>query len=104
MLSDRRYIEAYHRSRVRRGWGPLRIRAELREHGVDDALIDDYVDVNADYWRDVVRSARAKRFGETPPGGFDERAKQARYLQSRGFTAEQVSAAVRSVHGRDEDA
>lgn len=103
LLSDERYIEAYHQSRVRRGWGPLRIRADLREHGISDALIDAYVDINADYWWDVIRAARTKRFGDAPPQRFEERAKQARYLQSRGFTAEQVRGALKSSHGEDDE-
>jgi len=37
---------------------------------------------------------RRKRFGAEPPRDFHERAKQARFLQYRGFTSDQVRAAL----------
>lgn len=94
LLSDRRFTESYLQSRIGRGWGPLRIRAGLRERGVGGDLIDACVDINAEEWQDRVRAVHAKRFGGRPATRFQDRAKQARYLQSRGFTAEQISAVL----------
>ena len=39
LLSDARYTEAYIRQRGARGYGPDRIRQELRQKGVDGCLL-----------------------------------------------------------------
>ena len=40
-MSDARFAESFVRVRSERGQGPLRIRAELRERGVTDVLVDE---------------------------------------------------------------
>lgn len=90
LLSDARFTESFVRSRADRGWGPLRIRAQLQERGVGEELIDAFIDERAGHWQETVRAVRAKRFGESPPARPQERAKQIRFLQYRGFTADQI--------------
>lgn len=95
LLSDSRYAEFLVRTRIDSGHGPLRIRAELRERGVDEAVADKYL-AEADVdWTALAEQVRRRRFGERVPGDFKVRAKQMRYLQYRGFDAEQIRAAVR---------
>ena len=48
----------------------------------------------AEDWAGIAREIRRKRFGLSPPGDYRERARQARFLQYRGFSAEQVRAAL----------
>ena len=43
-LSDERFVEAFLRVRSERGYGPVRIRAELKERGIDDELIAMHLD------------------------------------------------------------
>ena len=95
LLSDERFIESLVRSRIARGYGPLRIQAELREHGIGDEQISNAVDVDAAFWRDGIIDVRRKRFGAAPPSDLNERAKQMRFLQYRGFTSEQIRAAFK---------
>jgi regulatory protein len=45
-------------------------------------------------WAATARELRRRRFGVSPPGDYPERARQARFLQYRGFTAEQIRAAL----------
>lgn len=90
LLSDRRFTESYISSRTQKGFGPLRIRAELHERGISNELIAEFLDERDQGWRVVARAAHRKRFGEAPPRDFRERAKQARFLQQRGFTTEQI--------------
>lgn len=92
-LSDERFTETYVFSRVSRGFGPLRIRAELRERGVDDALISRFLAPDAANWCRHVAEARRKRFGSGRPRDFAERARQTRFLQQRGFSLEQIKGA-----------
>jgi regulatory protein len=73
-----------------RGYGPQRIQAELRERGVDDKIQALYLDAGDCQWLEQVAQVRRKRFGETPPDDYKERARQARFLQYRGFTADQI--------------
>ncbi|MCA1798766.1 MAG: recombination regulator RecX [Xanthomonadaceae bacterium] len=90
---DDRFIEAFVRSRVGRGQGPVRIGAELRQRGIPDEQVDAALATAAD-WRAQARDARAARFGAGPPGDWSTRGKQARFLEQRGFTHEQIRAAL----------
>lgn len=92
LLSDARFVEMLAHARISKGYGPLRIQAELREHGVSDELITAAVDMSDTQWRDRIKEVRQKRFGESLPRDMNERAKQVRFLQYRGFTSEQIRA------------
>ncbi len=95
LLSNARFAEAFVHSRIQRGSGPQKIRAELRERGITDDLIDSSLDAHADGWRELARQVRAKRFGNGQPGDFRERSRQMRFLQQRGFSAEQIKGVFR---------
>ena len=88
-------VESYIQYRERRGQGPLKIRAELRERGIDDTAIDGILEVYADQWRELAGQVREKKFGASLPVDFRERSRQMRFLQQRGFTAEQISGLFR---------
>jgi regulatory protein len=90
LLSNARFVESFVHSRYQRGQGPLKIRAELRERGIDDAVIDTCLDEYAGEWRELAGEVREKRFGSSLPGDFRERSRQMRFLQQRGFDAEQI--------------
>jgi regulatory protein len=92
-LAAARFTESFIRSRVARGNGPVRIRAELAERGVAGEGSEQLGDTQVD-WIAAARAARAKRFGSELPRDFKERARQARFLQRRGFNSAQVSAAL----------
>jgi regulatory protein len=90
LQSDARYAEQYVAMRARRGYGPVRIRAELREHGVDGALIDDWLDERDPVWRERLRAVAQKRFGAAAPADFRDRVRRARFLEQRGFAVELI--------------
>ena len=93
-LAAARFTESFIRSRLVKGQGPVRIRAELAERGVAEEQAAELLrDADVD-WLDTARAVRRKRFGAEPPRDFRERARQARFLQYRGFTADQVRAAL----------
>lgn len=94
LQSDARFAEAYARSRVRRGYGPVRIRFDLQARGVDKALIESALDeLDAD-WFELAFYALCKRFGTAPPDDFKDKARRGRFLQQRGFSGDTVSAAL----------
>jgi regulatory protein len=91
LQSNSRFAEAFVSSRFQRGSGPQKIVAELRERGIDAGLVSLCVEAFDDQWRLQIRAVREKRFGADLPGDFRERSRQMRFLQQRGFTAEQIS-------------
>jgi regulatory protein len=93
-LANARFTESFIRSRLARGQGPVRIRAELAERGVAAEQAAELLQGADVDWRAAARDVRRKRFGAAPPRDFRERARQARFLQYRGFDAEHVRAAL----------
>lgn len=85
VLSDARFTESYVHHRQQRGFGPERIRMGLRERGIADDLICDYLDAHSEHWLESARVQCDKRFGNQPPKDFRERTRRARFLQNRGF-------------------
>lgn len=98
LQSDQRFAEVYLRQRSLKGYGPVRIGVELRERGVADALIsaqfreaDEEGEID---WFERAAAAYAKKYGSTPVEDIKERAKRTRFLQYRGFSHEQIAAAM----------
>ncbi|MED5388815.1 MAG: regulatory protein RecX [Pseudomonadota bacterium] len=95
-IDDRRFAGFFVRSRIERGQGALRIRQELQLKGVESDLIAQALaDVEVD-WFALARDVRARRFREYPGKDQKEKARQLRFLQQRGFDAEQSFAALDS--------
>ncbi len=94
LVSDARFVEAFVVSRVRRGHGPARIRAELDRHRLPPELIAGAIAARSAEWPALACVVRAKRFGAGRPGDFKERARQARFLQYRGFGSEDIRRAL----------
>ena len=103
LLSDTRFSEAYVRQRRQRGYGPARIQAELRERGVDAGLAAEALTHCAAEWREQIEAVRRKRFGAALPQDIKERARQARFLQYRGFPSEQVMAVLQGEEPVEQD-
>lgn len=95
LLSERRFTDEYVRMRFERGYGPARIRAELRERGVDEQYFENLLEKLSGQWIGVASQQREKRFGQWLPDEFSERARQMRFLQQRGFTGEQIRTVFR---------
>ena len=98
LLSDERYAESKVHS-LSRKFGAARIVRELRAKGLDKGLA---VGAAAAARATEVERARAvwlRKF-RAAPATREERAKQMRFLQSRGFSFDAIRAVVR---GADED-
>ena len=90
LVSDERFTEAFVRYRRNNGYGPRRIQSELRERGVSEKIQAAYLDVGDSQWFEQAAQVQNKRFGDVLPIDFKERARQARFLQYRGFTSDQI--------------
>lgn len=97
VLSDERYAEAYVRMRSAKGYGATRIRNELRERGVDEMTAEQGFAENPIDWFALAAEVRARKFGDEVPDDFALKARQMRFLQYRGFTQAQLSAAMKGV-------
>ncbi|HWR77042.1 MAG TPA: recombination regulator RecX [Thiobacillus sp.] len=96
-LSDRRFAESYvadHRARA----GSVKLAYDLRQRGVSDSIIESVLGDNRDSELQRAREVWQKKFGAAPTDAA-EKAKQMRFLQSRGFTPEVIR---RAISGADE--
>lgn len=82
LQSDDRFVEAFVRSRVNKCQGPLKIRADLRQRGIDDSTIREAL---ADFnWHELAEQRRERKFGAIPTD-HNEKARQMRHLAGQGF-------------------
>ncbi len=95
LLSDERMAEAYVAGRMRKGFGPLRLRQELRERGLDDDLIGPVIDLSPGDWLEIMSRVAARKFGPGPVTDRKELARRARFLEYRGFPPELVGRYLR---------
>jgi regulatory protein len=97
LVSDQRFTEMYVRMRIRRLFGPLKIRGELRSRGISDRLIAETMPDGQETWFDTASQWARKQYrGELDYAG---RAKIYRSLMNRGFTHEQANVALDSLSG-----
>ena len=93
LQSDERFAESFVQSRINQGKGPVRIRLDLGQRGVSDAVITMAVEEAGVDWYRLARDVRLRKFGATRPIDFKAKAKQMRFLQYRGFEQDHVQAA-----------
>lgn len=95
LLSDNRFAESYVRARRQRGFGPLRIKMELMERGVDNGLIRANLDDSAIEWFELARQQFHKRFGREKARDTQDHARRVRFLQGRGFSSPTIKAVLK---------
>ena len=89
-LSDGRFTESFIRARQQRCYGPIRIQAELRQHGLDEEQIRLALDATAQGWLRLAQQVRQKKFGSVIPQDYQDQIRQMRFLEYRGFSHEQI--------------
>jgi regulatory protein len=99
LVSDQRFAEMYIRTRVRRLYGPVKIRGELRGLGVSDRFIAEEMPSDQETWLENAFHWAEKRCrGELDYAG---RVKIYRSLMNRGFTHEQANIALDRLNSID---
>jgi regulatory protein len=93
LLDDQRYTENFVAYHAARGQGPLRVRADLRRHGLEGILVEACLDTFPD-WIVQLRKTRQKKFGAKLPDNYADKQRQARFLGYRGFTSAQIRTAL----------
>lgn len=94
--SDDRFGISIARTRVAQGYGPARIRAELRSHGLADAAITTAIAAADADWPKLAAAQLKRRFGAKPAVDREERGRRAQFLLRRGFDPATVRAATRA--------
>ena len=85
LQNDSRFIESFIRSRIKQGKGQLKITQELEQKNLPSQSIFSALDNLDMNWLELAHEVRIKKFGNNLPDDFNKKAKQIRFLQSRGF-------------------
>jgi regulatory protein len=93
LLDDRRYTENFVAYHAARGQGPLRVRADLRRHGLEGTLVEERLGAFPD-WIVQLQKAQQKKFGAKLPSNYADKQRQVRFLGYRGFTSAQIRTAL----------
>jgi regulatory protein len=96
---DVRFAEVLIRSRSAQGYGPMRLSAELKSHGLSDSDIRRLIDAAGIDWNASAAAQLRRRYGVKGSVDPAERTKRAQFLLRRGFPA----ATVRYVTHADVD-
>lgn len=90
LLSEQRFAESYIRARVNKGYGPEYIRNELKYRGLANYVIEQALNECEFVWDEEVYKVWMKKFNQTPNDDAQDKAKQWRFLQYRGFSTEHI--------------
>lgn len=87
--NDERYAESYVRQRITVGYGPIRIKFELQQRGIDHADLDAQADEQGG-WQNLLMNVYRNKYGEETALTQNEWLKRSRFLQQRGFSYENI--------------
>ena len=91
LLSDERFAESYFQSRKNKGYGPLRIRNELKQRGIGDQLF--FSLSNEVNWSKYALEALRKKINGDLPTETKDVLKLKRFLNYRGFDFQDIDRA-----------
>jgi regulatory protein len=98
---DARFACSLARTRVRAGYGPLRIHAELASHGLGGEAIEAafvaLAETGEDNWASRARDLVRRRFSMPADTTMPLQRKAADFLIRRGFDSDSVRAAIRAL-------
>ncbi|WP_420791174.1 regulatory protein RecX [Enterovibrio gelatinilyticus] len=97
-LDDKRFAEAMLRLGVSKGHGWQRICFDAKRKGITSAMLETAQENQQHDWYELAKELATRRFadldGVLPEVDFKQRAKWTRYLQSRGFSFDQINYAL----------
>jgi regulatory protein len=89
-LSEQRYCDAFVRSRIAKGQGKMRIKADAQQKRLDQDCLHQALESNEPDWFAVAQQTYNRRYGDKPMGDAKEKAKRMRFMQYRGFNMDQT--------------
>lgn len=100
LQSDSRYASSFLRQRICRGYGPNRIRQEMRQRGICDTEIEIAISEECPDWDALAAELYHRKFDGLPPGDLREKARRSRFMHYRGFEMDQYRRLL-ELHKRD---
>lgn len=91
LQNEARFVEAYSRTRIRQGYGPMKISQELSSKGVDKELIHSILQQEQANWVLYAVEAWQKKSKGQIELTLEEQKKQQRFLLYRGFDPHTIS-------------
>lgn len=92
LIDDGKFTLDYIAIKSSRGYGPLKIKQELLSRGIEQDLIAAKLNIaDNDFWYEIGNKVWQKKFKCHKPQSSAEKMRQLRFLQSRGFTYEQIN-------------
>ncbi|WP_420885961.1 regulatory protein RecX [Bathymodiolus thermophilus thioautotrophic gill symbiont] len=83
--SDERFTNEFIQMRFNQGKGSIKIAIDLKQRGIEDFDLSAY-----DFFA-LAKEVRVSKYGEAAPSNYKEKAKQQRFLQSRGFDFDEIN-------------
>ena len=88
LQSDERYVYSFVRAKAAKGQGPLKLKQELAQKGVQADLVAQALDSHS--WFEVAAEVYAKKFKEVPPADYQDKQKRLRFMAYRGFDTDTI--------------
>jgi regulatory protein len=85
-LNNSRFAENYARMRANKGYGRLRIQAELKQRGISNDIINSVTL----HEQQNIKKIYQKKFGTTPINSLKDKSKRISFLRYKGFEAEEI--------------
>ena len=97
LQNDSRFVENYSRSRIRQGYGPIKITQELKIKGVDVEIIQHGLRQEQDNWLAYALEVWQKKSKGKGDLSFEEMQKLQSFLLYRGFTMDIIAKVVKEL-------
>jgi regulatory protein len=97
LQSDARFVENVCRTRIRQGYGPIRIRQELQQLHIDKDLIEKALQLEEDNWLSYAIEVWTKKYNEQTDLSYAMIQKQKQFLLYRGFSADTINLVFESI-------
>jgi len=90
LQSDERFTQMYLRSKALSGYGPVRIKLDLKQKGINEYLIESSFEQLAFEWSEEVDRLIIKKVKDLSLDDMKLKNKVMGYLQRRGYTLNQI--------------
>ena len=91
LLSDVRFAIALVKHGAFKGQGPRKIMHDAQKKNLETHYLNDAFNACEIDWFTLAKEVRNKKFGSDVPGEWKDKAKQMRFMQTRGFELDQIN-------------
>ncbi len=86
-------VERMIKKQAASGKGPFAIKQTLKQKGIEEDMISEFLDFEDEQWTFAAKAALEKKFRGEKPSSFAKKRKQTEFLLRRGFSMEQAKSA-----------